>query len=74
MELKKPEYHPDVAAYKRLVEPRQRDGEVAKREKARMARIPNSSTSREPGPNDVESFEESYLKCKLHITKGPLPK
>lgn len=76
MELPKPPHHPDVRhdqeLYAKLISPNKRDGSVAAREKARLAKIPGSPTSREPSDGDVESFDESYKKLGLHVRWGRL--
>ena len=72
MEIKKRADHPDVAPYYEPPPPKPSAEYRAKYAKL-FERIQNSPTSREPSPDDVESFAVSYRKCGLHIRLGPLP-
>ena len=59
-----------ISAYANLTKSKHGDSEIAKREKARIKRLPFSPTSREASPDDVAHFEDSPKKVYYNDRSG----
>jgi hypothetical protein len=60
----------EVKSLSDLTKIKPEDSAIVKHEKARLTRIPASPKSREASDDDVESFDESYSKRRLHARWG----